>query len=451
MQETIKNGANLLPSHVFQFDFLNDSFDKLPDSLREIINDPERRKKLVIYINPPYAEAATTRQKTGTGENKAKVARNNYVINTYKQSLGGAANELYAQFMIRIYREIPGAVLAHFSKIKNLAAPNFHIFRQSFQSQLRNIFLVPADTFDNVTGNFPIGFFIWRYSKNTPFVSITAEVYGRNGELIGNKEIVAPIPNKLLMDWLKKLHDKSGKRIAYLRMLGSDIQNNNGVFITNAPSPSDLKQRKTCDITINNLYGIAVYFAVRHVIDSTWINDRDQYRYPSHEWMDDADFQNDCLAYTLFSGQLRVNSSGKDNHWIPFAEEEVGARDAFKSHFMTDYISGKNRPKIEAAFFTPTVDNTKPIIFSPEATAVFDAGRELWRYYHSQEDSNPDASLYDIKMYFQGTKTLKNGKVQMRPDSDDEHYTLLIKNLREVLKVLASRIEPKIYQYGFLK
>ena len=451
MQETIKNGANLLPSHVFQFDFLNDSFDKLPDSLREIINDPERRKKLVIYINPPYAEAATTRQKTGTGENKAKVARNNYVINTYKQSLGGAANELYAQFMIRIYREIPGAVLAHFSKIKNLAAPNFHIFRQSFQSQLRNIFLVPADTFDNVTGNFPIGFFIWRYSKNTPFVSITAEVYGRNGELIGNKEIVAPIPNKLLMDWLKKLHDKSGKRIAYVRMLGSDIQNNNGVFITNAPSPSDLKQRKTCDITINNLYGIAVYFAVRHVIDSTWINDRDQYRYPSHEWMDDADFQNDCLAYTLFSGQLRVNSSGKDNHWIPFAEEEVGARDAFKSHFMTDYISGKNRPKIEAAFFTPTVDNTKPIIFSPEATAVFDAGRELWRYYHSQEDSNPDASLYDIKMYFQGTKTLKNGKVQMRPDSDDEHYTLLIKNLREVLKVLASRIEPKIYQYGFLK
>ena len=118
---------------------------------------------------------------------------------------------------------------------------------------------------------------------------------------------------------------------------------------------------------------------------------------------------------------------------------------------MTDYIMGKKRPKKDATLFTGILQNNDPLKFSSAAAAVFDAGRELWRYYHSQEDSNPDASLYDIKMYFQGTKTLKNGKVQMRPDSDDEHYTLLIKNLREVLKVLASRIEPKIYQYGFLK
>lgn len=451
MQETIKNGANLLPSHVFQFDFLNDSFDNLPSGLREIIHDPEKRKKLLIYINPPYAEAATAKQKTGTGENKANVAKDTLMAAKYSTLLGAAANELYAQFMLRVYREIPGAVLAHFSKIKNLAAPNFQTFRKYFQSQLKKIFLVPADTFDNVTGNFPIGFFIWRYSQETPFVNIRADVYGRKGELIGNKDIYAPIPNQLLMDWLKKLHDKAGKRIAYLRMLGSDIQNNNGVFITNTPSPSDLKQRKTCDITIKNLYGIAVYFAVRHVIEATWLNDRDQYNFPSNEWIDDTDFQNDCLAYTLFSGQLRVNSSGNENHWIPFTEAEVGARDAFKSHVISDYISGKNRPKIEAAFFTEPKDNTKPLCFSTEALEVFNAGRELWKYYHLQEDSNPDASLYDIKMYFQGTKTLKSGKIHMNPDSDDEQYTALMKNLRDSLRELAKCIEPKIYQYGFLK
>lgn len=451
IQETIKNGANLLPTHVFQFDFLNDSFDNLPSGLREIINDPEKRKKLLIYINPPYAEAATAKQKTGTGENKTNVAKDTLMAAKYSTMLGTAVNELYAQFIFRVYREIPGAVLAHFSKIKNLAAPNFQSFRKYFQSQLRKIFLVPADTFDNVTGNFPIGFFIWKYSQDTSFVSIRADVYGRKGEFIGNKDINAPIPKKLLMDWLKTLHDKSGKRIAYLRMLGSDIQNNNGVFITNTPSPSDLKQRKTCDITINNLNGIAVYFAVRHVIDATWLNDRDQYKFPYNNWIEDIDFQNDCLAYTLFSGQLRVNSSGNENHWIPFTETEVGAKDAFKSHFMTDYISGKNRPKIEAAFFKESKDNTKPLRFSTEALEVFNAGRELWKYYHSQENSNPDASLYDIKMYFQGIKTLKSGKMQMKSDSDDEQYTVLIKNLRESLKILAKRIEPKIYQYGFLK
>jgi tRNA1(Val) A37 N6-methylase TrmN6 len=53
--------ANLLKEHIFQFDFLNDSFDKLPQSLQAIINDPEKRKKLIIYINPPYAETATNK------------------------------------------------------------------------------------------------------------------------------------------------------------------------------------------------------------------------------------------------------------------------------------------------------------------------------------------------------------------------------------------------------
>jgi predicted RNA methylase len=54
----IDENLDLLPAHIFRFDFLNDSFDKLPEGLRDIINDPEKRKKLIVYINPPYAEAA---------------------------------------------------------------------------------------------------------------------------------------------------------------------------------------------------------------------------------------------------------------------------------------------------------------------------------------------------------------------------------------------------------
>ena len=47
MKERIKNGsANLLDEHVFQFDFLNDSFDKLPTRLKEIIDNEELRKDL---------------------------------------------------------------------------------------------------------------------------------------------------------------------------------------------------------------------------------------------------------------------------------------------------------------------------------------------------------------------------------------------------------------------
>ena len=59
MHERIDHGANLLKNHVFQFDFLNDDFTKLPQGLQDIINDEQKRKKLVIYINPPYAEASS--------------------------------------------------------------------------------------------------------------------------------------------------------------------------------------------------------------------------------------------------------------------------------------------------------------------------------------------------------------------------------------------------------
>ena len=104
MHELISTKSlNLLDGHVFQFDFLNDPFTKLPQPLQDIINNPEKRKKLVIYINPPYAEAATVKQKTGTGKNKPNVARNNQTFFRYKDEMGGAVNELFAQFLIRIY------------------------------------------------------------------------------------------------------------------------------------------------------------------------------------------------------------------------------------------------------------------------------------------------------------------------------------------------------------
>jgi hypothetical protein len=58
-----------------------------------------------------------------------------------------------------------------------------------------------------------------------------------------------------------------------------------------------------------------------------------------------------------------------------------------------------------------------------------------------------NASFYDIREYFQG----RNDKGRMNPNSEDEKYNGLIKALRDNLKVLAKKIEPKIYEYGFLR
>ena len=63
-----------------------------------------------------------------------------------------------------------------------------------------------------------------------------------------------------------------------------------------------------------------------------------------------------------------------------------------------------------------------------------DAGRELWRYYHQQPiaKEKPNASFYDIRLYFQGTKTTKSGKKQMNTESDDQTYSALIGNIKRV-------------------
>ena len=66
-----------------------------------------------------------------------------------------------------------------------------------------------------------------------------------------------------------------------------------------------------------------MFFAIRHSISATWLNDRDQFSWPNDGWKIDIEFQNDCLTYLPF--------------WIPFTEQDVNAS-RFESHFMTGKI-----------------------------------------------------------------------------------------------------------------
>ena len=88
MHDRIKNGANLLDNHVFQFDFLNDSFDKLPAGLKKIVEDPGKRKKLVIYINPPYAEASNKKTLQSKKRSQTEESSKSAVNEKYTDLLG---------------------------------------------------------------------------------------------------------------------------------------------------------------------------------------------------------------------------------------------------------------------------------------------------------------------------------------------------------------------------
>ncbi len=453
MHERIEHGANLLKNHVFQFDFLNDEFipqkegGKMPDSLYEIISDEEKRKKLVIYINPPYAEAGTTRQRTGTGVNKENVSKGNKTHTKYKPIIKQAANEIFALFLIRIYKEIPQCKIAEFSTLKILQSSNFSYFRNEYRAKLEKIFIVPANTFDNVKGKFPIGFKIWNGEINEIFDRIISSAYiYEKGEIKRDIDEIFILPKSYITKWIKKGNQK--ENIGMMNSGRTDFQNQNLVHIQNETNDKG----HSIYIDKNNLIFTSIFFTIRWVIEATWKNDRRQYEIPTDSWQTDTEFQNDCLAYTLFHGQNRISSKEGINHWIPFTEQEVDAPERFASNFMTDFIKGKIKPTEEEHQKIFNQDNlnlipSAPLVFSSEAQAVFDAGKELWRYYMKQENSNPNASLYDIREHFQG----RNDKGKMNNNSNDETYTQLIGKLREALKVLAEKITTKVFEYGFLR
>lgn len=446
MHDRINNGANLLHHHVFQFDFLNDDFSKLPLPLQNIINDPDKRKKLVVYINPPYAEATTAKTVTGTGENKSGVSTN-FKLNEYLQpKIGNASNEIFALFMGRIYELLDGAVLAQFSTLKFVQGTNFARFRVFFLAKFLGGFVVPAYTFDNVKGQFPIGFTIWNTNKKVKIKRIACDVYDFNAVHIGVKHFYGNL-TKSINKWIIPYEDNDKNIIGLLVSCAPDFQHNSQLTILS------IRQERYCfNIASKNLIIFSIYFAVRHCIEATWLNDRDQFLYPNDGWKNDMEFQNDCLAFTLFHSQNRISSKEGTNHWIPFTEEEVDAREKFESNFMSNFIKGKinpGKPSIDifSVVFEPRVHYETPLKFSREAKQVFKAGLELWRYYHKQPNCNVNASLYDIREYFQG----RNAAGRMNSKSDDETYMKLIGNLRVQLKKLAKKIEPKVYEYGFLK
>ena len=114
--------------------------DKVPPALREAIADfragKKGAKKILVLINPPYAEAMNVDNTTAAnGRNaEAKLGVASTRIGASMDGFGYAARELFVQFLVRIQHELPGATVAIFSKLKYVNAPNFAPFRARWRA-----------------------------------------------------------------------------------------------------------------------------------------------------------------------------------------------------------------------------------------------------------------------------------------------------------------------------
>lgn len=460
--DVMKATKTCVAAQRFQYDYLNDDItddgqidyrltNKVPEGLRRAIAEG---KKILVLINPPYAESGTG---VDSG-NKEGVATTK--MSSVMEDFGYAKRELFAQFLVRIYREIPTANVAIFSKLKYVNSPNFQQFREVWRAQYRGGFVVHSKSFDGLTGNFPIGFLVWQTTKSsTSFVNeIRTDVLDKKAKPIGekffynlpseqllSKWIVRPKPNTIEALPLKnaivpatKTKDIRGtywsdNAIACLYAHASDMQNANltALLSSGYSSPGAFFVNK------ENLWQAAIVFTVRRLIKPTWLNDRDQFLQPTAPLPDE--FTTDCLIWMLFNGS-NLTAGANDlewnnkkwslvNHFIPFTEAEVGAPDRFESDFMVRYLMDKT--------------------LSPEAQAVLDAGRGLWQAYFAHTDvrtvrdelklNRPDVGWYQIR-----------NALKARNASGDA-VPVSFSAFESAYQTLSEKLRPQVFELGFLR
>jgi hypothetical protein len=452
----------------FQYDYLNDDItndgkidytltNKVPESLRKAIADG---KKILILINPPYAESGSG---IGKGDmNKKEVEKTQ--INTLMKAneFGYASKELFVQFLVRIANEIPNATLAMFSKLKYVNAPNFEKFRENWSAKYLSGFVVHSKVFDGLKGDFPIGFLIWKTNqlakKKEAIIEITTEVLDKKAQPIGEKKFFN-LPNKNFLNaWMKK--SKTNNELAlplsnaitisknprikmscdnmkgFLFAGNNDFQNaSTGTLITS----SIYTGRNGGGVYLNdkNLWQAAIVFSVRRLIKPTWLNDRDQFLQPTEPLSEE--FKNDCLIWMLFNGS-NLSASANDlewndkqwsivNHFIPFTEQEVNAPERFESDFMVQYLKGKK--------------------LSPEAKAVMDEGKTLWQAYFSQTDVRTVRDEFKLNRSDVGWYQVR--KALEARNKDGMNIAVDFSKFKSAYEALSDKLRPMVYELGFLR
>jgi hypothetical protein len=187
-------------------------------------------------------------------------------------------------------------------------------------------------------------------------------------------------------------------------------------------------------VTKENLWKVAIVFAVRRLIKPTWLNDRDQFLQPAGTLPEE--FKSDCLVWMLFNGSnLSAGANGLEwngkkwplvNHFIPFTEDEVGASGRFESDFMSDYLA---RLKL-----------------SPEARQVMDAGRELWRKYHATQFEKKIRDEYKLNRPDAGWYQIRKA---LEANSDSEAVDF--EPFKTAYDALSQKLRPQVFDYGFLR
>jgi hypothetical protein len=117
------------------------------------------------------------------------------------------------------------------------------------------------------------------------------------------------------------------------------------------------------------------------------------------------------------------------NHFIPFTEAEVDAPDRFESDFMVQYLADKT--------------------LSPEAHAVLDAGRVLWKAYFAHTDPRTVRDELKLNRPDVGWYQIRNALARRNASSDIAPISF--SPFEAAYQVLSDKLRPLVFELGFLR
>ena len=463
----------------FQYDFLNDGIVgekidiegdlKLPEGLKQALLEG---KKMIVLMNPPYGAATNAGSESG---HKSGISLTNLNKMMKNDEWGSSSQQLYAQFLYRLFKINQDNIkICLFSPPLFLSGDSYKDFRKKFFSSFgfKGGYLMNAGEFDG-TSNWGLSFTIWN-SSNIEKYDFKLNV--KNSDEFGNiqylfdKSIYNLDNKKSLTNWFRntgtiidfppftsalKIKDSPRsvgilpKSLATLVCGGNNVNyNTSSVFILSGGISS---RNGKLYFFEDNFTSICSIFSVRKMIQSNWINQKDEYMAPDESHADWQQFQYDSIVYSLFNTSSNQSSlrqiTYKDKLWdikneFFWMSKEQMMELSEKKYF--DDLYRDARSSDERYVYTLLHKEGLYEKLSPDAKEVLDMATELVKLtFDMREILHNEHPEYHLNAWDAGWYQIKLILKQFYPEK--------LKDFTKKYKDFEDRMRPLVYELGFLR
>jgi len=428
----------------FQFDFLNDLYESIPNGLRMAI---ESGKQILVLMNSPYQDGSELSIKNGESSIKGNVQTSINLL-MKKDNIGKCSKQLYAQFLYRILtlNKLGNISICCFAPTLYLSGESYYEFQNKFfeKYEFGKGFMFNSSNFSDTADSWPISFIVWKNGQQKEKVFDLDVLHKtENGiEKNGVKKIISvPDENRLVKN-IKKSLIIEGESLGTCSFQGNTVQGNNQ-FVTILNGGRKLSGKGSFEIFPNNIFKISSFFTVRRLISGSngrWTEYYDDYVTPNKSHLLYEKFEIDSLIYSLFeskSNQIANNLVKNQFFWMSKDELMDIANKNNYNVLYNDARTDSDRFVYNLLFGEKRIYDQ----LSTEAKDVLDSATNLVRLSFGirrdfADDTNHlnswDAGYAQLKLLWK------------------KHYPEQFNEFRMKCKILEEKIRPLVYELGFL-